>query len=157
MNFDNIIADVREKLIASISADDSKPDLVTADLILALASKKSNAHNKDMADELTELRTQLAEAKTDKKFSDMLGEVRTGFAEIQGEIGKLNSRIEHIEKTTAGIKTTVVGTGVALAALIIGVLTYGQTWFGIGVSTRDIIRATVTELNQQHPAPPAKP
>jgi hypothetical protein len=32
---------------------------------------------------------------------------------------------------------------------LVAVLAYGQTWFGLGVSARDIIRATVTEMHQQ--------
>jgi hypothetical protein len=43
----------------------------------------------------------------------------------------------------------VIGTGIAAVVLIVAVLAYGETWFGLGVSARDIIRATVTEMHQQ--------
>ncbi len=141
------------------------------------------------------------------KFADMLGEMRVGFATLDGKIAALGgridaqggridalgarldgridalggrvdaqgarlegridalsgrmdgfgARIDALERATAGIKPTIIFTGLAVAALIVGVLTYGQTWFGIGVSTRDIVRATVTEYVQQHPEPAIRP
>jgi hypothetical protein len=138
-----------------------------------------------MDDETADLRAQLAEARTDKKFADMLGEVRIGFAGIEAKIGTLEGRIEGkigtlegriegkigtldgkisaldgrlsaLEQSVAGIKPTIILTGLAVAALMIGVLTYGQAWFGIGVSTRDIMRATVAEYNLQHQTPAPK-
>jgi hypothetical protein len=116
-----------------------------------------------MADETADLRVQLAEARTDKKFAEMLGEVRTGFATIEGKIsgldgkvGGLEGRISALEQTTAGIKPTIILTGLAVGAVMIATLTYGQAWFGIGVSTRDVVKAAVTEYIQQHPEPATK-
>jgi hypothetical protein len=80
--------------------------------------------------------------------------MREGFAEIRGQFAAFGARLEAVETSTAGIKTTVVGTGIAVVAIVIGVLAYGQTWFGIGISSRDIIRATVMEMRQAA-APPS--
>jgi hypothetical protein len=144
------------------------PSHTTVDKAPSLAAKYPSPQDPHMADEITELRTQLAEAKTDKKFSDMLGEVRSGFAEINGKIGALDgrlsgsisaleARLSSLESQTSGIKTTVIVTGLAIAGLMIGVLTYGQAWFGIGVSTRDVVKSAVTEYIEEHPAPSPKP
>ena len=99
----------------------------------------------------TELRIQLAEARTDKKFAEMLGEVRTGFA-------ALGARLEAVERSTSGIRTTVIttaiGTGIGVLALVVAIMSYGQTWFGIGVTNRDTIRAVVTEMQAHTPAQP---
>jgi hypothetical protein len=70
--------------------------------------------------------------------------------------------LRSIEATVGGTKATIIVTGigtvVALFAAIVAVLTYGQAWFGIGVSTRDVIRATVSEMHAEAPAPsPAQP
>ncbi len=54
-----------------------------------------------------------------------------------------------------GLRATVILTGLGSVALVVAVLAYGQTWFGLGASTREIVRATVLELRQD--APPAKP
>ena len=97
----------------------------------------------------TELRVQLAEARTDTKFAEMLGEVRIGFAKMDGRFGEIEARMGGLERSTSGIKATVIGTGIAVVALVIAVMTYGQTWFGIGVSTRDVVKAAVTEYRQQ--------
>jgi type IV secretory pathway TrbD component len=86
---------------------------------------------------LGEMRTSSAELR---------GEMRAGFAELRGEIAKIATRLDTVERTVGGTKTTVIATGIASVAVIIAVLTYGQTWFGIGVSARDVIRATVAEM-----------
>ena len=96
----------------------------------------------DQTPKETELRIELAEARIDEKLAAMLGEMRTGFA-------RLNARLDGVERATSGIKATVIGTGIAAVVLVIAVLAYGQTWFGIGVSTRDVVRAAVTEYHQQ--------
>ena len=47
----------------------------------------------------------------------------------------------------------MVGTGIAavavIAAIVIGMMTYGQSSFGLGISQRDLVRAVVTEYRQQ--------
>ena len=44
---------------------------------------------------------------------------------------------------------TIFGTAVGLAAVLVAVLAYGQTWFGIGITNRDTVRAIVSEVVQQ--------
>lgn len=70
---------------------------------------------------------------------------------VDGRFVGLDARMQSLERATAGVKTTIIGTGIAVVAVMIAVLAYGQTWFGIGVTTRDIVRATITEYIQQHP------
>jgi len=111
-----------------------------------------------------ELRISVSEARTDTKFAEFLGrteagfqtlrgEMQTGFASLRGEIQALNVRVDAIEKSTAGLRTTIIGTGIATVAVLIAVLAYGQTWFGIGVSAREVIRATIAEYQIAHPEP----
>jgi hypothetical protein len=87
------------------------------------------------------------------KFERLLGRIETSNAELRGQIGEMNARLAPL----SGMKTTVIGTGVAVVALVIAVLTFGQQWFGTGVAVRDTIRATVTEMHVQAPSPPVKP
>lgn len=90
--------------------------------------------------------------------------MRTGFAEMRGEVregfARTNERLDAVERSTGGIKTTVIttviGTGIAVVAIVIAVLTYGQTWFGIGISEREVIRATVAEMRLIPNQAPAK-
>ncbi len=112
------------------------------------------------------------EARADTKFAQLLGEMRVGFAGINARIESvatrlnaridglssrvdgLSSRIDGVERTTGGTKTTVIATGIGSVALVIAALAYGQTWFGIGIGTRDVVRTTITEYLEQHPALP---
>ncbi len=101
------------------------------------------------------------EARADTKFAHLLGEMRVGFAGLSARqdianarIEGLSSRIDGLERTTSGTKTTVIATGIGSVALVIAALAYGQTWFGIGISTRDVVRTTITEYLDQHPASP---
>jgi hypothetical protein len=93
------------------------------------------------------------EARTDAKFAQLLGKIDVSAAELKGEIGKVATRLDGVERSTTGVKTTIVVTAVAVVAVIVGILSFGQQWFGIGLSTRDIVHATVTELHQQEVAP----
>ena len=99
--------------------------------------------------EETELRIQLAEMRTDKKFAEMVGEMRAGFAELDGRIDRLADRVGALERSIAGVKPTVIATGIAAVAVVVAMMSYGQTWFGIGVSTRDVVKAAVTEYRAQ--------
>lgn len=106
----------------------------------------------DRSSEL-ELRAQLAEARTETKLADALGQMRVGLAEIGGRIDAVGARLDGVERATSGLKATVIGTGIGVVAVVIAVLTYGQTWFGIGISTRDVVKAAVSEYRQQLPSP----
>jgi len=105
-----------------------------------------------------EVAAQLAavEAHTDTKFAQLIGEMRTGFAALNGRIDGLSGRVDGlsgrldaVERSVSGIKITVIVTAIAAVAVVVAVLGYGQTWFGLGIGTRDIVRATVSELMQQ--------
>jgi hypothetical protein len=115
---------------------------------------------------VAELRAQLAEARNDTKLAEaisrsdvkhteLIGRMEAGFADVKGHISAANARLDGIERSTVGLRTAIFGTGVAAVAVVIAILAYGQAWFGIGVSTRDIVRATVTELLQAKPSAPS--
>lgn len=107
----------------------------------------------DMTTQETELRIQVSEARTDTKFAELVGKLDVGLAEIKGELRNTNTQLNNVNTATAGIKTTVITTvivtAIASLGVVIAVLAYGQQWFGIGVTTRDVVHATVTELLQQ--------
>lgn len=100
-------------------------------------------------------RLEAAEARADAKVAQVLGEIKAGFARLEGEMARLSGKIESVEATTSGIKATVVVTGIAAVGLVLATLTYGQNWFGIGVTTRDVVKSAVAEyLHQQSAAAP---
>jgi hypothetical protein len=93
----------------------------------------------------------LATTQTDLKFAQLIGRIDTSTAELKGEIGKLETHLMGVEKATSGVKATIVVSILAAMAIVVGILAFGQQWFGVGLTTRDIIRATVTEERIQHP------
>lgn len=94
----------------------------------------------DISREEIDAKLDAAEARTDVKF-----------AQLMGELGKINVRLDGVERSTSGTKATIIGTGIAAVALVVGILAFGQQWFGIGLTTRDIVRATITEMQTQAP------
>jgi hypothetical protein len=116
-----------------------------------------------MLDDINDLKLQLAEAKTNKKFADLVGEIHVAeaktdakfyelFGEMRTEFGKVGVRLDGLERSTAGTKTTIVVTGIAVFVAIIAVLTFAQAGYGLGVSMPSIIKSTVAEYIQEHPA-----
>lgn len=89
------------------------------------------------------------EARADTKFAQVLREMRTGFATLDGKLVALNTRMAGLERVTAGTKTTIILTGIAIAGALVAILAYGQAWFGLGLANRDTIKAVVTEVIQQ--------
>jgi len=110
----------------------------------------------EMTREEFESKLEAAAAKTDTKFAEMLGEIRLISSDIKGEIGKVSTRLDSVERSTGGVKATIILTAIAGLAIVVGILGYGQQWFGIGLSTRDTVRATIREM-QEPPSLPAPP
>ena len=115
------------------------------------------SHGEDMADptrEEIDTKVELAAAQTAIKFAQLIGKIDTSTAELKGEIGKLETHLSSVESATSGVKATVILSALTAIAIVIGVLAFGQQWFGVGMTARDIIRATITEERIQHlPAP----
>jgi hypothetical protein len=113
----------------------------------------------DPTREEIDARFRAASAETDKKFAEVLGEVRLISSELKGEMGKINTRLDGVERSTGGVKATIVASVFFGIAIVIAVLGYGQQWFGIGITTRDTIRATIKEMQEPPllPRPPSAP
>ena len=77
--------------------------------------------NADPRNEMTELRIQLAEARCEAKLAHAVGELRPEMAELRTEMrtgfAEQGGRLEAVERSTAGIKPTVVPTGIAAVGL----------------------------------------
>lgn len=86
-----------------------------------------------------------AEARTDTKFAEMMGELRL----IRSDF---STRLDHVEKSTSGIKTTVVSTGIvtgiAVIGLVVGIATWGSQMFGVGMDADSIARQAAQSVRQ---------
>lgn len=82
-----------------------------------------------------------SDARTDTKFERILGEMRTEFANVRGDIAALKA-------ATAG-KGTVILTGVSvfigLATLLAAFAAFGAQWFGLGMQGHDVLMLAAKE------------
>lgn len=91
--------------------------------------------------EVVDAKIAAAEARTDTKFAELLGELRL-----------INQQIDHVEKSTGGLRSTVIGTGIGVVAVAIAVMAYGAQWFGIGMDAQQVSeRAAQSALEKVQP------
>lgn len=143
-----------EHLHASISPIvERREHAVTRPEVESMSQSDSNTNFADLRAQLAEARSEgkLAEAigKSNERHAEIVGRLDTGLAEIKGQIVAMNTRLEGIERITNGTKMTVILTGLTAVAVVITILAYGQSWFGVGISTRDAVIAEVTRMQQQ--------
>ena len=72
-------------------------------------------------------RLEVAKARTDTKFAQLLGEMRAGFAGLEGKMNALGARMESVERSTSGLMASIVIAGIAVVAALVAVLADGQT------------------------------
>jgi hypothetical protein len=87
----------------------------------------------------------VAEARTDTKFAELLGEIKTGFAEAKGRGDALSARFDHIAieltEAKADAKShhrTQMTLILAAVAVVAAFLAYGAQWFGLGINATDV-------------------
>lgn len=121
-------------------------------------SSPNRSEVSDMADNdrLTDEKIARAQAETQAKFVEILGEVRLISSDLKGEMGKINTRLNSVERSTTGVKATIIATAIVGIGIVIAILGYAQQWFGLGLATRDTIRTTIREMQAppELPAPP---
>lgn len=106
--------------------------------------------SKDDIDKMSEVDAKIAasEARTDTKFAQLMGELSTMRAEINGRLDVLGTRVEHVEKSTAGTKTTIIVTAIAAIGLTASILAYGGQWFGLGMDAQQVADRAVQSSTQ---------
>lgn len=115
-----------------ILEDNVYDDIISNDAVLIKAGKA-----KSYMPEL-DAKIEASEARTDTKFAQMMGELTTMRAEINGKFETLSTRLDHVEGATKGMRSTVIGTGIGVVAVIIAVMAYGAQWFGLGLDSQSI-------------------
>ena len=74
----------------------------------------------DGMEALIDAKVAAAEARTDTKFAEVLGELKA------------------IKASTSGLKTTVILTGIGAIAVVVAIIAYGGSMFGTGLSVDTI-------------------
>lgn len=90
---------------------------------------------------LVDAKIAASEARSDTKFAELLGELRL-----------MNQRLDHVERSTSGMRSTVIGTGIGVVAVVIAVMAYGAQWFGVGMDAQQVSeRAAQSALEKVQP------
>jgi hypothetical protein len=134
------------------SEDEARRVIARAAAEIGIESPPSEAHSPDMdmSREEVDAKIEASEARTDTKFAQLMGEMKAGFA-------RMDERMGAIERSTAGIKATVIVTGIAIVGLVVAVMAYGSDRIGLGASISDIAanaaRQTVRDMAPPKPTP----
>ena len=98
---------------------------------LAIDPKPYEPHSSDMDEtpSRSEVEAQIAaaEARTDTKF-----------AELRGDLRVISQTMAEVRAGQRATQVLVVGSAIAAVAVIIAALSFGATWFGLGINASDI-------------------
>jgi hypothetical protein len=90
-----------------------------------------------------------AEARTDTKFARLEGKLDLVLAEASAARQEASIARDNARQESRGTRATIIGTGLAtvlaLGALLMSVMTYGDAIFSRGMSVRDAVKAVVQE------------
>ncbi|WP_158020070.1 hypothetical protein [Methylorubrum extorquens] len=106
--------------------------------------------------EYVDLKLEATEARTEARFVEMNGKLdrildsfstaNANISDTKGELQALkNETRDEYRSTRSTIIITTISTAVALAALLMGIVTYGDAIFGRGMSVRDVVSSVVKE------------
>jgi hypothetical protein len=140
-------------------------NLSAAEEIQAEESVNTNAPK---GDELIDAKIAAAEARTETKIARVEGKIDLMGADLSAKIGAVlavvsetkaqlaadkSERTAHLNNNRNAIVTTVFGVGVGIVALLIAVMTYGDSIFSRGMSVREIVKALASEQHAVGSAP----
>ena len=111
-----------------------------------------------------EIQAQIAasEARGDTKFAQLEGKIDVLMANIQSGFAAATKDAAASVRASDELKSavreskwvlfgTTIGAAIALAALFVGVITYGDAIFSRGMAVRDVVQSVITE-NASHAA-----
>ena len=90
------------------------------------------------------------EAHAETRFAQLIGEMRTGFAELRGELRANNTLLMDEKAGRRVTNSLVVGSAIAIAALVVAIFALGAAWFNNGVIVRDAAHNAATEAVEQY-------
>ena len=107
-----------------------------------------------------EAKFEASEAKTDAKFARIEGKIDVIATMLSGKLDSLGEKISAADSYNRDTRWVILGTvvtsAIAICAIIIGIVTYGDAIFGRGMSVRDVVQTVVKEQQElsqrpQHP------
>ena len=80
----------------------------------------------------------VAEARTDTKF-----------AELRGDLRVISQTMAEVRAGQRATQVLVVGSAIAAVAVIIAALSFGATWFGLGINASDVASRAAHQALQE--------
>jgi len=122
--------------------------VLRAENVRSRSAQREQTKMADISREEIDAKIAVSEARGDTKFAELLGEIKAMRADITGQFGVLTARVEHVERSTSGLKAIIVGTGIAAVGVVIAVLAFGDQLFGLGIGASDIANAAAQKAIQ---------
>ncbi|MBD7992870.1 hypothetical protein H9643_19010 [Ochrobactrum sp. Sa2BUA5] len=95
------------------------------DLVTSLKAEPESATSISMSE--VDAKIAAAEARTDTKFAEMMGELRV-----------ITQKLEHVEKSTSGIRLNIWLAAATAVGLVVGIFSWGTSMFGVGMDAQSI-------------------
>lgn len=109
--------------------------------------------------EYVDLKLEAAEARNETRFMELnakLDRIIEGGEASRIELASARAEVrQDYRSTKSTVIVTTLATGIALSALILAIMTYGDAIFSRGMSVRDVVSAAVKE--QAEKAQPSQP
>ena len=162
------IRDLLDMANSQVEGEYARPADNELRFLQALASLKTEQETHtfpSMTREEIEAKIAAAEARTDAKFVEMMGELKASRAEFTGAMqashatllgeikavgervagveGTLSARMGAVERATAGTKTTIIITGIAIFAAVVAAIAWGGDEFGRGSEMGQLIDSRI--------------
>ncbi|MBB2963764.1 hypothetical protein [Methylobacterium sp. R2-1] len=118
--------------------------------------------------EYTDLKLEAAEARGEARFIELNGKLDRIIDSLSATANSLSTAREEARalrdevrqdyrSTRTTIIVTVFSTAIALAALLMAIVTYGDAIFGRGMSVRDVVSSVVKEQAEKNSPPKSSP
>lgn len=115
--------------VASIEAERAKREALR--VISGGALKHADGGGTSGGMDVVDAKIAAAEARTDTKFAEVVGELRL------------------IERSTSGLKATIIVTGISVVALVAAILGWGTSMFGTGMDAQTVADRAATSVEQR--------
>lgn len=92
----------------------------------------------------SEMRASVAEVET--KIVRIEGEINTALATIVTKLDALSTDVERGRNENKDNRYFILGSAIALGALFIAVVTYGDSVFERGMQVRDVVKSVVEDM-----------
>ena len=133
------------RLVSSRASFDFPSDIAPS----GLSFKHSRIWVADPVESLEASMPNPSREEIDAKIATSEARTDTKFARLEGKLDLVLGQATAAHEAARGLKTTIIATGLgtvlALAALLMAVVTYGDAIFSRGMSVRDVVKAVAQE------------